>query len=87
MNCHTQILKGSPEIQKIAAALAENKPIEWVKVNDLPDHVALNVTADTSRRDSSANSVTGKWRRWIASSSLINSLWVGALAATGHIGK
>jgi hypothetical protein len=42
MNCHTQIRKGSPEIQKIATALAENRPIEWLKVNDLPDHVAFN---------------------------------------------
>lgn len=42
MNCHTKILKDSPEVQKIATALAQNKPIEWVKVNDLPDHVAFN---------------------------------------------
>jgi hypothetical protein len=42
MNCHTKILKDSTEIQKIAAALAQNKPVEWVKVNDLPDHVAFN---------------------------------------------
>lgn len=42
MNCHKQILKDSPEIQKIAKALADNKPIEWVKVNDLPDHVVFN---------------------------------------------
>lgn len=42
MNCHTKILKDSPEIQKIAAALALNKPVEWVKVNDLPDHVTFN---------------------------------------------
>jgi len=42
MNCHTKILPNSPEIQKIAMALAQNQPIEWVKVNDLPDHVAFN---------------------------------------------
>jgi hypothetical protein len=42
MNCHTKILKDSPEIQKIAAALAQNKPVEWVKVNDLPDHVTFD---------------------------------------------
>jgi hypothetical protein len=41
MNCHTKILKDSPEIQKITTALAQNKPIEWVKVNDLPDHVSF----------------------------------------------
>jgi hypothetical protein len=42
LNCHTQILKDSPEIQKVTQAIAENKPIEWVKVHDLPDHVAFN---------------------------------------------
>lgn len=42
MNCHTQILPDSPEIQRIARALEENRPIEWVKVNDLPDHVAFD---------------------------------------------
>ena len=42
MNCHTQIRKDSPEIQKIATALQQKQPIEWIKVNDLPDHVAFN---------------------------------------------
>lgn len=42
MNCHTKILKDSPEIQKITTVLQQNKPIEWIKVNDLPDHVAFN---------------------------------------------
>ena len=42
MNCHTQIRKDSPEIQKIVAAVRENKPIEWIKVNDLPDHVGFD---------------------------------------------
>ncbi len=42
MNCHTQVKPDSPEILKIAAALKNDKPIEWVKVNDLPDHVVFN---------------------------------------------
>jgi hypothetical protein len=42
MNCHARILKDSPEIQKISTALARNEPVEWVKVNDLPDHVSFN---------------------------------------------
>lgn len=42
MNCHTKVLPDSPEIQKIATALNENKPIEWVKVNDLPDLATFN---------------------------------------------
>ena len=54
MNCHTQIKKDSPEVQRIARAAAENRPVEWVKVNDLPDHVVFNhsrhVTAGVSCR-------------------------------------
>lgn len=42
MNCHTKVLPDSPEVQKIAKAIKEDKPIEWVKVNDVPDHVVFN---------------------------------------------
>ncbi len=42
MNCHTQVLKDSPEVLKIKAALDNNQPIEWLKVNDVPDHVVFN---------------------------------------------
>jgi hypothetical protein len=42
MNCQTKIMKDSPEIQRLETALQQQKPIEWIKVNDLPDHVAFN---------------------------------------------
>jgi cytochrome c3-like protein/cytochrome c7-like protein len=42
MNCHSQIKKDSPEIQKITQALADNKPIEWVRVHSLPDHARFD---------------------------------------------
>lgn len=42
MNCHKRVLKDSPEVQKIARAIEENRPIEWVKINDLPDHAVFN---------------------------------------------
>lgn len=42
MNCHTQVLPDSPEVQKIVKAIKDERPIEWVKVNDLPDHVVFN---------------------------------------------
>lgn len=42
MNCHSQILKDSPEVQKITQALADNKPIEWVRVHRLPDHARFD---------------------------------------------
>lgn len=42
MNCHGQVLPDSPEVRKIASAIAEGRPIEWVKVTDLPDHVVFD---------------------------------------------
>ena len=37
MNCHVEIKKESPEIQKIYTAIEKNRPIEWVRVHNLPD--------------------------------------------------
>ncbi len=48
MNCHTHIqnVEGkegiSPEIQKIYDAIDNNKPIEWVRVHNLPDLAYFN---------------------------------------------
>ena len=42
MNCHSKIKTDSPEIKKIAEAIEKNKPIEWVKVHRIPDHVYFN---------------------------------------------
>lgn len=42
MNCHSQVKTASPEIQKIYAAFEENKPIEWVRVHNLPDLAYFN---------------------------------------------
>ncbi|MFA5417202.1 MAG: c-type cytochrome [Bacteroidales bacterium] len=46
MNCHTQVKSGkktgTEEIAKIYAAIENNKPIEWVKVHNLADHVYFN---------------------------------------------
>lgn len=46
LNCHNQIKKGKitgeKEIAKIFEAVNNNKPIEWVKVHNLPDHVYYN---------------------------------------------
>ena len=42
MNCHSQIRKDSMEIKKISSALAQNRPIEWVKIHNLPNHVRFN---------------------------------------------
>ncbi len=44
MNCHKAVDQatagtGKEEIQKIRDAYANNKPIEWVRIHNLPDHV------------------------------------------------
>ena len=42
MNCHSSILPESPEVQKIKAAIDNNKPIEWVRIHNLPDLAYFN---------------------------------------------
>ncbi len=42
MNCHSAILTESAEIQKIYAAVEQNRPIEWVRVHNLPDLAYFN---------------------------------------------
>lgn len=42
MNCHGVIKKESPEIQKIYAAIEQDRPIEWVRVHNLPDLAYFN---------------------------------------------
>ncbi len=39
MNCHLNLNSDSPEIAKLTEYYDEEKPIEWVRVYDLPDHV------------------------------------------------
>jgi Cytochrome c7 and related cytochrome c len=39
MGCHAQVKKDSPEVQKLAKAVAESTPIEWTRVHRLPDFV------------------------------------------------
>lgn len=52
MNCHTQVKKDSPEIQKIKKAIDENKLIAWIRIHQLPDFAYFNhsqhVTANVS---------------------------------------
>tara|TARA_B110000438_G_scaffold33857_1_gene33512 strand:+ start:23275 stop:24552 length:1278 start_codon:yes stop_codon:yes gene_type:complete len=42
MNCHNAIDTDEPEIKKILTAYEENKPIEWVRVHNLPDLAYFN---------------------------------------------
>ncbi|MFC5269691.1 cytochrome c3 family protein [Adhaeribacter terreus] len=47
MNCHSQIKKESPEIKKIYTAIEKNRPIEWVRIHNLPDLAYFNHSQHT----------------------------------------
>ncbi|MGE5648106.1 MAG: cytochrome c3 family protein [Acidobacteriota bacterium] len=42
MSCHSQLWSDSPYLQPVRESWANNKPIEWVRVHDLPDFVYFN---------------------------------------------
>lgn len=42
MNCHSQVKKDSDLLLPIREAFAENKPVAWTRVHDLPDYVYFN---------------------------------------------
>lgn len=42
MGCHTAIKTDSPHIQELAKAAEENRPIEWVRVYEIPGFVYFN---------------------------------------------
>ena len=41
LGCHDHIIPKHPEIQKLHAARAQGKPLEWVRVFYSPDHVSF----------------------------------------------
>jgi hypothetical protein len=42
MNCHSTVKKDSDALMPIRAAYAEEQPVRWVRVTDLPDYVFFN---------------------------------------------
>ena len=42
MNCHLRIKANSPKLQPVRDSWANDTPINWVKVHDLPDFVYFN---------------------------------------------
>jgi hypothetical protein len=42
MNCHSEIFSNSPFLAPVRDSFANNKPIEWTRVHDLPDFVYFN---------------------------------------------
>lgn len=42
MGCHAQVAKESPLLEALRASYETDKPLEWVRVHDLPDYVYFN---------------------------------------------
>lgn len=42
MNCHSEIFSSSPFLAPIRDSFANNKPLQWTRVHDLPDFVYFN---------------------------------------------
>lgn len=49
MNCHSTIWKDSPRLAPIRESFATGKPVEWVKIHDLPDYAFFNHSAHVNR--------------------------------------
>jgi NAD-dependent SIR2 family protein deacetylase len=42
MNCHSQIWNTAPILEPVRASFRNNTPLQWTRVNDLPDFVYFN---------------------------------------------
>jgi hypothetical protein len=42
INCHSQIWSTSPYLEPVRASFRDDKPLQWIKVHDLPDFVYFN---------------------------------------------
>jgi hypothetical protein len=49
MNCHVKILPDSPKMLPVRESYTTGKPIEWVKVHDLPDYVYFDHSAHVNK--------------------------------------
>jgi menaquinone reductase, multiheme cytochrome c subunit len=49
MNCHSQVRTDSPKLGPVRSAYADNAPLKWVRVHDLPDYVYFNHSAHVTR--------------------------------------
>ena len=49
MNCHERIWTNSEKLTPVRQSLATGKPVEWLKVHDLPDYVYFNHSAHVAR--------------------------------------
>jgi len=42
MNCHSVLFTNAPILEPVRASFREDKPLTWIRVNDLPDFVYFN---------------------------------------------
>jgi hypothetical protein len=49
MNCHSIIHKDSPRLKPVFESFQTGKPVNWIKVHDLPDYVYFNHSAHVTR--------------------------------------
>jgi hypothetical protein len=42
INCHSQIWSNAPILEPVRASFRDDKPLTWIRVNDLPDFVYFN---------------------------------------------
>jgi hypothetical protein len=42
MNCHTLLTRQTRELQKLREAVQQQRPMQWIKVHNLPDFVHFN---------------------------------------------
>ena len=42
INCHSQIWSTSPYLEPVRSSLRDDKPLQWLRVHDLPDFVYFN---------------------------------------------
>ncbi len=49
MNCHTTVLPQSEKLLPVRQAFAENTPLRWVRVHDVPDYAYFNHSAHVTR--------------------------------------
>lgn len=49
MTCHSQVWKDSPMLEPVRESYRSKKPIQWVRVHDLPEHVFFNHAIHVNR--------------------------------------
>ena len=69
MNCHLIVRNGTRsgviEIAKVISAYENMKPIEWIKVHNLPDHVFFSHAQHVTAGGVACRNVMEKLRKWM----------------------